>query len=30
VVDNPTTCVVEGAAKALGMYTILKRNLLTV
>jgi len=27
VVDNPTTCVVEGAAKALGMYTILKRNL---
>jgi rod shape-determining protein MreB len=27
VVDNPTTCVVEGAAKALGMYAILKRNL---
>jgi len=27
VVDNPTTCVVEGAVKALGMYTILKRNL---
>jgi rod shape-determining protein MreB len=26
-VDNPTTCVVEGAVKALGMYTILKRNL---
>jgi rod shape-determining protein MreB len=30
VVDNPTSCVVEGAAKALGMYTILKRNLPTV
>jgi rod shape-determining protein MreB and related proteins len=27
LVDNPTTCVVEGAAKSLGMYTILKRNL---
>jgi rod shape-determining protein MreB len=27
LVDNPTTCVVEGAAKALGMYSILKRNL---
>ena len=27
LVDNPTTCVVEGAVKALGMYTILKRNL---
>jgi rod shape-determining protein MreB and related proteins len=27
VVDNPTTCVVEGAVKALGMYTVLKRNL---
>jgi rod shape-determining protein MreB len=27
VVDNPTTCVVEGAAKALGMYAIIKRNL---
>ncbi|HEX7541383.1 MAG TPA: rod shape-determining protein [Anaerolineales bacterium] len=27
VVDNPTTCVVEGAVKALGMYTIIKRNL---
>jgi rod shape-determining protein MreB len=26
-VDNPSTCVVEGAVKALGMYTILKRNL---
>jgi rod shape-determining protein MreB and related proteins len=27
VVDNPTSCVVEGAVKALGMYNILKRNL---
>jgi rod shape-determining protein MreB len=27
MVDNPTTCTVEGAAKALGMYAILKRNL---
>jgi rod shape-determining protein MreB len=27
LVDNPSTCVVEGAVKALGMYTILKRNL---
>jgi rod shape-determining protein MreB len=26
-VDNPATCVVEGAVKALGMYSILKRNL---
>ncbi len=27
LVDNPTTCVVEGAVKGLGMYAILKRNL---
>jgi rod shape-determining protein MreB len=27
MVDNPTTCVVEGAVKALGMYSIIKRNL---
>lgn len=27
LVDNPLTCTVEGALKALGMYTILKRNL---
>jgi rod shape-determining protein MreB len=27
LVDNPSTCTVEGAAKALGMYAILKRNL---
>ena len=27
LVDNPATCVVEGAVKALGMYTTLKRNL---
>lgn len=27
LVDNPTTCVVEGAAKGMGMYGILKRNL---
>lgn len=26
-VDNPQTCTVEGAAKALGLYTVLKRNL---
>ena len=27
LVDNPMTCVVEGAVKALPMYNILKRNL---
>ncbi len=27
VVDEPTTCVVLGAVKALGMYPLLKRNL---
>jgi rod shape-determining protein MreB len=27
LVDNPTTCVVEGAVKGLGLYPILKRNL---
>ncbi len=27
LVDNPCTCTVEGAVKALGMYTTLKRNL---
>jgi len=27
LVDNPTTCGVEGAVKALGLYTTLKRNL---
>jgi len=27
LVDNPSTCTVEGAVKALGMYAILKRNL---
>ena len=27
LVDNPTTCVVEGAVKAMGMYSVLKRNL---
>jgi rod shape-determining protein MreB len=27
VVDNPTKCTVLGAAKALGMYPVLKRNL---
>lgn len=30
LVDNPLTCVVEGAAKALGMYNILRRSLPTV
>ena len=27
LVDNPITCVVEGAVKALPMYNILRRNL---
>lgn len=27
LVDNPQTCVAEGAARALGMYNVLKRNL---
>jgi rod shape-determining protein MreB len=27
LVDNPATCVVEGAVKGLGLYPILKRNL---
>ena len=27
LVDNPTTCTVEGAAKAFGVYNLLKRNL---
>ncbi|HSG44743.1 MAG TPA: rod shape-determining protein [Anaerolineales bacterium] len=27
LVDNPTTCVVEGAVKALPMYNVLRRNL---
>lgn len=27
LVDNPATCVVEGAAKGLGLYPIIKRNL---
>jgi len=27
LVDNPSTCTVEGAAKALGMYATLRRNL---
>ena len=26
-VDNPLNCTVEGAVKALGMYTVIKRNL---
>ncbi len=30
LVDNPMSCVVEGAAKGLGMYGILKRNLPSV
>lgn len=30
LVDNPLTCAVEGAAKALGMYHILRRSLPTV
>lgn len=27
VVDNPTTCVVEGAVKAIGIHPLIKRNL---
>jgi rod shape-determining protein MreB len=27
LVDNPTTCVVEGAVKALPLYNLLRRNL---
>jgi rod shape-determining protein MreB len=27
LVDNPTTCTAEGAARALGMYDVLRRNL---
>jgi rod shape-determining protein MreB and related proteins len=27
LVDNPLTCVVEGAAKAIGMYNVLRRSL---
>ena len=27
LVDNPSTCVVVGASKALGMYSVLRRNL---
>jgi rod shape-determining protein MreB len=27
LVDNPLTCTVEGAVKALGLYTVMKRNL---
>jgi rod shape-determining protein MreB len=27
LVDNPLTCVAEGAVKALPMYNILRRNL---
>jgi rod shape-determining protein MreB len=30
LVDNPLTCAAEGAAKALGMYNILRRSLPTV
>jgi rod shape-determining protein MreB len=30
LVDEPTTCVVTGAVKAMGMYSILKRNLPTI
>jgi len=29
-VDNPTTCVAEGAARALAMYPVIRRNLPTV
>jgi rod shape-determining protein MreB len=27
LVDNPTTCVAEGAARAVGMFPLLRRNL---
>ncbi len=30
LVDNPTTCVAEGAAKAINMYAMIRRNLPTV
>jgi rod shape-determining protein MreB len=26
-VDNPTTCVAEGAARALSLYPLIRRNL---
>ena len=30
LVDNPTTCTAEGAARGLGMYALIRRNLLAV
>jgi len=30
LVDNPTTCVAEGAARGLGMYALIRRNLPSV
>lgn len=30
LVDNPTTCTAEGAARGLGMYAMIRRNLLPV
>lgn len=30
LVDNPTTCTAEGAARAIGMYNLIRRNLLAV
>jgi rod shape-determining protein MreB len=30
LVDNPTTCSAEGAARGLGMYNLIRRNLLSV
>jgi rod shape-determining protein MreB len=30
LVDNPSTCVAEGAARGLGMYALIRRNLLAV
>jgi rod shape-determining protein MreB len=29
LVDNPTTCVAEGASKGLGMYSLIRRSLPT-
>ncbi len=27
LVDNPTTCIAQGASKALGIYGLIRRNL---
>jgi len=30
LVDNPTTCTAEGASRAIAMYSLIRRNLVTV